>query len=521
MKQWFKTEKGRIGALGILLVCLVLVALLLFNGIFNKLAKRYSWYTDLTASPDYGVSEECYALLDRVLESETKSVTILFLRDRDTIYADRNLRYMLATAESLAARYAQVKVSFCDLVESPDALRPYTLVKDPRTGGSALDEEGNPKTRALYESSLILLSGDYYRVYDIEEFFSFENGDLSQVWAYAGEIKFAAGILHALRESAPLALFTNNHGETFYDYELLYLLDDAGYAIDYIDLSKEEIPDACRLIVTYNPNADFLASDGLRASETDSLKAFLGTSGNRFLVFVGSATPRLASLESFLVQYGVEFGYSAQTNDGEQVYRYSIKDGASALTSDGYTIYGSANQTLLDGVRGGVVFKNATNIRVASGFVNRGNGQYEKDGMILSTLYTSSESAAAYAGGKQVGAGEYILASLTEIRLGDGTSSVSVVASTTFGEETYLQSAVYGNRHALLRLCKLFGAGENPEGLTIKPFSSDRMSIVTVREKLLWTILLVGLPILVFGVAAPVVLIRRKNKPNFSARKES
>ncbi|MBQ7173777.1 MAG: hypothetical protein IJR88_06650 [Clostridia bacterium] len=521
MKQWLKTNRGRLHALGILLLCLVLLSVILLNSLVGKLAKRYSWYSYLTASPDYGVSEECYALLDRSLGADARPVTILFLRDRDTIYADRNLRYILETAESLAARYEKITVLFADLVESPDALRKYSFVKDARTGKTALDEAGNPKTRALYESSVILSSGDYYRVYDIEEFFSFEDGDLSKVYAYAGEVKLAAGLLHAQRDDAPLALLTNNHGETFYDYELIYLLDDAGYAVDYIDLSKEEIPASCNLILTYNPNTDFLDSDGNRASETDCLKDFLSTPGNHFLLFAESGTPRLASLESFLLQYGVSFSYSASSEDPDKTYRYSVKDDSMTLTSDGYTIYGLAKSSLLDGVKGGAVFKNATEIRVASGFVNRGNGRYEKANMTLSALYTSGERAEAFAGGKQVGAGESILATLTEVDLGSGSSFVSVFASTSFGEGAYLQSAVYANRDVLLRLCSLFGAGETPEGLTVKPFSSDRMSLVTIREKLLWTVGLVSLPILVCGILAPVILIRRKNKIEPSDRKES
>ena len=511
MKQWLKTKKGRLQALGILLVCLVVLSLILFNTLVEKIVKRYSLYTPLTAAADYDVSDECFALLDRVFQNESASVTLLFLREREDVDADKTERYLLKTAESIAERYAQVQISFCDPIENPETLRPYTVVKDVRTGKVSLDEEGNPKTRTLPENGLIILCGDYVRVYDLEEFFTFEGGDLSKVTAYGGESKLTAGILHAIKGEAPLACLTNNHGETFYDYELLYLLDDAGYAVDYLDLSKEEIPANCRLVVTYNPNADFLDSDGVTASETDCLGDFLSQAGNHFLLFAGSATPRLASLEQFLLRYGVEFAYSDASAE-ENVYRYSVKDDSATLTSDGYSIYGKAESELTMGVKDSVVFQNATAIRVASGFINRQNGRYEKGNMTLRTLYTASDRAAAFASGRQVGAGAFQLATLTEITLDGGSSSVAVIASTDFCEERFLQSAVYGNRDALLRLCKGFGAGENPEGLTIKPFSSDRMSLVTTRQKFLWTAVLVALPILLCGAFALVVLVRRRNR---------
>ena len=175
----------------------------------GKLAKRYSWYTSLTASADYGVSDECFALLDRTLDGKTP-ITILFLRDQEAVVSDNTERYLFETVSAIAERYPQISLSFCDPVENPDALRPYTYKIDPRTGTVALDENGEAETRTLNANGVILLSGDYYRVYDLEEFFVFEGGDTSNVRAYAGESKLVAGILHAIKSDAPLACLTNS-----------------------------------------------------------------------------------------------------------------------------------------------------------------------------------------------------------------------------------------------------------------------------------------------------------------------
>ena len=249
----------------------------------------------------------------------------------------------------------------------------------------------------------------------------------------------------------------------------------------------------------------------MRASEADCLGVFLSSAGNRYLAFVESGTPRLASLESFLEAYGVSLAVSSADDSGNS-YRFSVKDDAASLTSDGYTIYGGAGCELTKDAKSGVVFKNATAIGVASGFVNRGNGVYEKGNMTLYTLYTSGNSAAAFAGGRQVGAGTFALATYTEVALAGGNAGVGAFASTAFAEEEFLQSTVYGNRDALLRLCKLFGAGENPEGISYKPFSSTRMSLVTTRQKFIWTICLAALPILALPICALVVLLRRRNR---------
>ena len=97
-----------------------------------------------------------------------------------------------------------------DIWTNPGSVRRFTETLDPLTGETV-------ETK-LKSSSVIISYGDYHRVYGLEEFFVFKDGNLSNVWAYNGEKQLAAGILHALDPSDPVVFLTNNHCEMFYDY---------------------------------------------------------------------------------------------------------------------------------------------------------------------------------------------------------------------------------------------------------------------------------------------------------------
>ena len=99
---------------------------------------------------------------------------------------------------------------------------------------------------------------------------------------------------------------------------------------------------------------------------------------------------------------------------------------------------------------------------------------------------------------------------LTEQTNAGATSTVGVVASARFASEDFLQSAVYGNTDTLLRVFTLLGQDNVPEKMTIKPFLSQDISIITTSQMLLWTIGLSVVPALVVTVIGVFVLVRRR-----------
>ena len=223
-KGFIRSKKARYGGMTVLLTVLLITAVVLFNVLFTTLAERYTWYADMRGEADFSVTDRCYTLLDAVLGQNDADVRILFCDTPVNLQEEVTSRYVYDTASEIAGRFPdRIRIECHNIWLNPDSVRQYTSTLNPETG-EQMDV-------ALKSTSVIIVSGDYYRVYDLTEFYAFENGDTSQLWAYNGEKKLAAGILHAVEPDQPAVCLTNNHGEAFYDYELLYLLDDAGYRI--------------------------------------------------------------------------------------------------------------------------------------------------------------------------------------------------------------------------------------------------------------------------------------------------
>lgn len=509
-KTFIRNRKIRYGGITVILTVLVITVTVLANAVFGSLAKRYRWYSEMISEGNYDVTETCYELLGDVFEKRKDSkVEIIFcdLPNEENAMEDSTLNYVYQSAVSIADRYSdQIKLSCYDIWTNPTTVKKYKTMTNPLTGESI--------EQPIKSTSVIIVSDDYYRTYNLEEFFVFEGGDTSKVWAYDGEKKLAAGIMRAVSADQKVVCLTNNHGETFYDFELLYLLDDAGYTIAYVDLLKDPIPENCNLIITFNPNSDLVSDSVSQKSEIDLLEGFLAEGGNNYLVMMENGTPMLPNFESFLESWGADFGYYTD-RENEINYRYMVQDPSQSLTSDGYTIYGEPvteghSAELLEGLQRPVIFKNATAIKAAQGFVNNGDNSYTKGNRTLYSLYESGKSASCWANGKVVDGSQNMLMTLTEQTGEGGSSYVGVIASADFCEETFLQSAVYGNGDALMRTFHHMGKELTTEGLTIKPFESLEISTITTTQMLQWTLVLSITPAILITLIAVVILVKRR-----------
>lgn len=506
-KRIIRSKRARYGGMTVLLTALLIAVVVLANVLVSTLAQRYSWYLPMTGSADYRVTDACYRLLDATLAKQEACVRVIFCDTAENVEASSTTSYVYQTAKELQSRYpAQIALECHNIWLDPDSVRDLATTLDPATAETV--------QATVKSTSVIIAAEGYQRVYDHSEFFVFEDGSSSKLWAYNGERKLAAGVLHAIQKDAPIACLTNNHGEVFYDYELLYLLDDAGYSLRYIDLYRDEIPEGCQLIVSYNPNSDLTVSDGASAtSEIDILNEFLGKAGNSFLVFLEDGTPSLPNYEAFLSDWGVETLYSEDTNGNR--FRYMVQNASQSLTSDGYTIYGEPATAgrageLVEGLDRKTVFKNATALRAANGYVSAGDGSYKKGDRTLYGLYGSGSGAVAWANGKPVDGSRSMLMTLTEQTGESGSSFVGVCASVDFAAEDFLQSAVYGNFDTMMRLFTDMGKTHAPEGLTVKPFESRGISTITTAQMWRWTVVLAVIPAVGCTALGVVILVRRR-----------
>lgn len=511
-KRFIRNKKVRYATVAAVLTAMVILVAVLVNVVVSSLVERYALYTSLTPTLAFDVTEDCYTVLEESFNAQKSAngtlpdIEILFCDLEDSVKAEGHENYYLYyTARALAERFENIKLKFYDIYIDPTPVKPYTVSIHPLTGEELVTQ--------LNSSSVIVVCNNYHRVYKWTDFYVFVDDTSVEPWAYSGERKLSSALMHAIDGDPRIACLLTNHGEIAYDYELLTILDDAGYTVVYMDLYKDPIPTTCDVIISYNPNTDLVSDDLSNISEKEILDAFLAQDGHSFFLFLENGTPHMPNFESYIKEWGIETEYAKNTTTGVS-HRYMVQDTSGSLTSDGYTIYGHAEDSrFVDPANEYVVFGNATALSVTGeGYTAREDGTYvSMNGeRTLYPLYRSSDKTLHWANGQVVDGGSCILMSLTEQQNAAGTSHVGVVSSVNFGTREYLQSAVYDNGDVLLTLFEEIGERSSPVGLTIKPFASYDISTITTAQMLRWTVTLALIPAITSLAVAVIVLVRRR-----------
>ena len=522
----FSSRKFKYGSLSVMMTCVIIAALLLFNGVFKLLADKYLWYTDLTRDEIYTLSDAAVEALENI----DKDVHILFCDDPDNIENEYYSKMIYKTALGLAEKNDYIHVENVNIWREPSAVNKFK----------------NNSKDSIYSTDVIVYSGTEFRVYSLRSMFYF-NDENSPPWAYNGEKKLVSGILAVTQAESPIACVTVNHGEPFMAANdiaetqyMLSLLEDGGYKVQLIDLAHQEIPEDCRLMVIYDPQDDFLVNDGVsNISEIEKLDRFLdGT--NALMVFVNPTTPLLPNLEEYLEEWGIKF--DRHTDNMENVHGTTIRDYNQSLTEDGMTVVGtyatlglgaSLHKDLRTTYPPKVIFKNAMGISYSDTYQSVWHteeddptatfsyGSYYKDGVSRSMfdVFVSPATATAVVDTTVVAeaTSQYPFKLMTitrESRMVDNTnedySYVLACGSTDFLSSTLLLSNTYGNTDLMLSALRATGRENVPVGLDIKPFASTTIETLTTAQANRWTIALILIPTLITAAAGVYVLVRRK-----------
>ena len=501
-----RSRRMRYGGMTVYLTVALITALVLLNAIFSALANYKSWYIDMTAEKLYSVSDLCYELLDDAIEeaeSESgKSVKaeIIFCEDYRNYEKGSVGHYIYSTAHELEQAYPDnISVSWFDCwVEKSRAVE---LGVTASTNVVLLMEDGQK------------------RVFGQKEFFTFGASSTTAPIGYDGERMFATTLASMIGGDRPLAVLTTNHEELYYDNSLLLSLRDAGYNIQMLDLYYDNIPEECDLLVCYNPNNDFIVSDGIsEVDEIDKLTAFLENGGD-MMVFLSASSPELPAFEALLADWGVSIGRTYDKETGHP-FNAMVKDTSVSLTADGFTIYGEyvkeGNGAAITSIlqesdyTPRVVFSDATVLLPAEGFTAKDGSTYQSGDRTRSNVFVASSRATAWSSGTELEGYDDPLALMSVTTDASSGSRVMVCSSIEFAREAYIKSPVFGNNDVLLSVEKDMGLDNVLIGLRHKPFATDTISSITTAQMLRWTLGLTLTPAILILAVATFVLVRRK-----------
>ena len=554
-------RRGTRRVVGAAITVSVIAVVLVINVLFSFLADRFMWQVDSTVTkytsrPEvsmYTPTEEFlkvvrdYAIpMVQEMNAEREkngeepiTINVKFCTERDKVYAIEKLRLVQYSALALQKEFPDaVKVEYLNIEKNPSQVQKYKATSSTN----------------IYSHQIIFEFGTEYRVCSYDYFFL--KNDAGEQWAYNGEQKIASLLLALTRAESPVAAFITNHGEAMESCESLReLVHRAGFDVVTLDLSKDEIPADCRLLISYDPKADFLGLGNPAfvegdQSEIDKLDKFLDKAYS-FMLFVDADTPELPVLEEYMEEWGITVG-RAENAEGE-LDNLLIRDQISKLDKDGYTplaeyVTAGGGASITSDMRSvaypaKVVFPNAVAITMSESYKKTHvvpddtngvteaytYGTYYRNGVTryFHDVFKTSASASLEAFGKQYQvATDLSRFNLMTLSIESRTvmetnylstqepSYVAVFGSTEFASDTILDSASYGNADVLTATLRHMGREVMPADLEFKAFKIYEVDTnaytVDIRSALGTTALMTLLPILVFTIAGVVVRVRRK-----------
>lgn len=556
-----KTSTGRkirYGGTSIAIVALVIAIVIAINATVTLLTQKFMWYGDMTPELKFTISEECYTLLGEETDNGKSSAVEMIkkFRKENAEFNKNN--------PSAEKRNENLKVNILfpmeeDKVKNTDVYV-YTNANELRAKFSDyitleyVDALSNPKRFEKYLSSnndvidlnsVIIEFGTEFRIRTFKSFYAYNKGE---PYAYNAEKAFASSILAVTRAETPLACYTINHGEEFpttLGYQnketivpFLNTLENAGFRMQALDLEKEEIPEECRLLITFGPQSDFISSGFENDGELEKLDNFL-EDRNAFMVFLDPNIGRLPNLESFLEEWGL----AVRRSDNDPLI---VKDSANSVLGNPETVISdySAND-LMDAWSedlnrsANVIFENALVLDYAKDYdvtwqtLNSDpnkkfplaySNSYSSLGRYVYSMFNTKNTAEAYAGGANVAQSTdnnpfMLMAVSTQTATEmDGATSledsayVMLCGSTEFASAKYLESKAYGNEDLLLTAFQMCSREPVPTGLYFKEFANFNIESISARAATVYTVVLTVTPIVVALFAGAIVLVRRKNR---------
>ena len=337
------------GTVATAITAAAIVAAILLNILLTILAQSGIGYIDLTKENLYNISDKSKEYLNE-MDPEKNNVTIYFLADPDELnnaslagnYSGDSastwgMKYVYEMAKLYEKEFDFIKVDTLDLKKDAEILR-TVYASTVGTKFNELDVIIDNCTDGKTHN---------FRIVSRDAFFSFAN-DTNLLYAANGEYKFTSTIL-SLSGSNPTAYFIFGHGEPIGDLndltdfgeaqKLAKLFAEAGFALEKIDLSKEDFPkDEVDSVVTgssvavvFGPTSDYITSyAGGSVNEITKLRNFVNAENHHMMVFMDSKANKLDALEEYLYDFwGVEF------SDGEVVADTSDERTSPALSDDG------------------------------------------------------------------------------------------------------------------------------------------------------------------------------------------
>ncbi len=292
------------------------------------------------------------------------------------------------------------------------------------------------------------------------------------------------------------------------------LLEEAGYSVKSIDLSKEEIDDSAKLLIINSPDFDYMgASD--TTNEIKKISDYLNNFG-AMMVFMDPTANEMPELDALFNEWGIEFAKSqirdyenSLSVNGDELVAELVSEGTGSQITKFLRELDSAPKAVMKEARPiNITFDLQTNGTYASPYGDR------EISVVLQTSSNKTAEATSLVDNSMVADNEiFNLMTLTvDTRYVDNeahSTYILAAGSSSFVSDSYIGGRRYANRDIMLNVMKSFGKKTVPLDISYKTIDDEALTITTAAANRLTIIFTVVPSVVVFGIGIAVYSRRR------------
>jgi ABC-2 type transport system permease protein len=474
-KKLVKSKNLKYSTITVIMICVATAIALIVNMLVGMLNLKW----DLTPNKMYSIGDTT----KEILEGLEKDVIIYGLFDEEKISSGDIYKDVVYLLEQYA-RYPRVTVKYVDIERNPGFVSEIDPDNVMELSSRMFVVQCGNKKKSLEYYDLFTTQWDQY------SFNQYTTGtDAEQ--GFTGAIKYVTA------DVTPTLYYTQGHGEPELDreYEVVKeILERNNYDVKPLDLLIEEkVPEDAMIVLVVSPTKD------ITVEERDKLEQYLKKEGGRAMFFFDPPVSGNVSFNEFnklFSEFNVainndiirENNKSMHLSSSQQMLIPKIRS-----TSINYNLRPDAFVMLVPGSRSVEILKN------------------EKEYIEVTSLVSTSEEAESLSTESEDKnrTGEFDLAVAVEYTGGFETSKLVVMGNSTFMSDSVYQR--YNVNGIYFFLNTLFWMHDEKDDLYIAPkmYQSQSISVTAMQRNVFMILLVVVLPLLVFGMGAFVYLRRR------------
>ncbi len=267
-----ESKRLKYGGYATVVTIAFIAVLLVINLVVEQLPVKF----DLTKNKMFSLSEQTLNILEKL----DREVTIYGLYE-----TGKENAWVEQVIDQYRAKTDRIKYQAIDPVRNPGFVKQYE------------PEEGEITT-----GSLIVLSGDKYKVIDNYDLINFRFDQYTfqpKAESLAVEQQITGAILYVTAEKNPVVYTLTGHDETSFDYLVSRQLRTENFEVKELNLlSAGRVPEDAELLVIHSPRRD-LTTDELR-----KIREYMQNDG-RALILMDLQAKEFPNLQSLLASYGV------------------------------------------------------------------------------------------------------------------------------------------------------------------------------------------------------------------------